>query len=74
MSLAVVLNFVKAILPKTKIGAWISGLLVLGVAAILSADPKEILVKMCASELPPLPQLEAPAPAVEAPKVLPEKK
>lgn len=72
MNLSVILGFLKALLPKKRIGSWILGILGAGLAVFMGVNNAELKEQYCSNPPVELPKLEAaPSPA---PSVAPEKK
>jgi hypothetical protein len=71
MNIAVVISFLKAILPTKKIGAYILGLLGAVLALFLGVSNPDIKAAYCAADAVVLPALPDSAPVVPAPVVPP---
>lgn len=71
MSSAVILGFLKAILPTKRIAAWILGVLGAALAFFMGVNNSELKTQYCASETVQLPKIEAPV-VVAPPVVVPD--
>jgi hypothetical protein len=68
MNIAVVLEFLKKLLPMNKIGGFILGVIGAALAILLGANNADMKAAYCAADAVALPKVEAPvvpAPAVE---------
>lgn len=81
MNPAMILGFLKALLPTKRIAAWILGVIGAALALFMGVNNSELKTQFCASEPVQLPKVEAPvtvpapAPApVVAPVVTPAPK
>lgn len=63
MNPAIILGFLKAILPTKKIAAWILGIIGAALALFMGVNNSDLKAQFCASETVQLPKVEAPAPA-----------
>lgn len=73
MNPAIILGFLKALLPTKKIAAWILGILGAALAFFMGVNNADLKSQFCANEVVQLPKVEAPAPApVPAPVVTPD--
>lgn len=63
MNTAVILQFIKKLLPMNKIGAFILGLIGAALALILGTQNADLKKQYCASEEVNIPKIEAPAEA-----------
>lgn len=75
MSALAILELLKKLLPKTKIGAWILGLIAAAMALALGVSQGDLKEKFCASEpvvLPSMPATNVATPVVGPGGALPE--
>jgi hypothetical protein len=61
MSMAVVFEFLKKLLPMNKIGAFILGLIGAALALFIGTNNADMKAAYCAAEVVALPKVEAPA-------------
>jgi hypothetical protein len=71
MSTAVIMGFLKALLPTKRIAAWILGVIGAALALFMGVNNAELKTQFCASEPVQIPKIEAPA-AAPAPAVVPD--
>jgi hypothetical protein len=60
MSIAVVLEFIKKILPMNKIGAFILGLIGAALALLIGVNSSDLKASYCAADAVALPKVVAP--------------
>lgn len=62
MTMTVILNFLKMLIPKKKIGAWLLGIIAAGVALFMGVNNAEMKAAFCASAPVELPAAQSPPP------------
>lgn len=62
MNLAAVWAVVSRFLPKSRIGAWLLGLVAIAMSTMLAVSPQELKDKFCAAPVVELPSAPADAP------------